>query len=165
MGIWLLCEIFANILSTSKDYSAANGIDGTIGLFWRTSGCSTEQKTLRIPFRTVPQRSKMLRILYHGTKIEANSRNSVLNHSTEQKTLEIPNRSAEEKNVQKSVLWKKSRSKISEFRFFEACLGQRHAVYSVCWSRIFCKTNFFSCHFYFFPCHFLLFRALELTLP
>jgi hypothetical protein len=48
MGIWLLCEIFANILSMSTDYSAGNGIDRTIGLFWRNSGCSTEQKTLRV---------------------------------------------------------------------------------------------------------------------
>jgi hypothetical protein len=31
----------------------------------------------------------MLGILYHGTKIEANSRNSVLNLSAEQKTLGI----------------------------------------------------------------------------
>jgi hypothetical protein len=35
----------------------------------------------------------------------------------------------------------KNRSKLSEFHS-EACLGQIHAVYSVCWSRIFCKTNF-----------------------
>ncbi len=32
----------------------------------------------------------MLEILYHGTKIEATSRNSVLNNSAEQKTLGIP---------------------------------------------------------------------------
>jgi hypothetical protein len=31
----------------------------------------------------------MLGILYHGTKIEANSRNSFLKHSAEQKTLGI----------------------------------------------------------------------------
>ncbi len=37
----------------------------------------------------------MLGILYHGTKIEANSRNSV------------PNRSAEEKKAQNSVPWRK----------------------------------------------------------
>ncbi len=37
----------------------------------------------------VPNRSteeKMLAILYHGTKLEANARNSVLNHSAEEKT-------------------------------------------------------------------------------
>jgi hypothetical protein len=47
-------------------------------------------ETLGIPFRTVPQRRRLLEILYHGTKIEANSRNSVLNHSAEQKTHGIP---------------------------------------------------------------------------
>ncbi len=45
---------------------------------------------LVIPFRTVLQRRRMLGILYHETKIEANSRNSVLNHSVKQKTLGIP---------------------------------------------------------------------------
>jgi hypothetical protein len=37
-------------------------------LFWRNSGCSTEQKTPGIPFRTIPQKRKMLGILFHGTK-------------------------------------------------------------------------------------------------
>jgi hypothetical protein len=41
----------------------------------------------------------MLAILYRGTKIEANSRNSVLNHSAEVKT------------TRKSVPWNKNRSK------------------------------------------------------
>ncbi len=107
-----------------KNYSAEDGIDGTIGLFRRNSGCSAEQKILGIPFRTVPQRRKMLGILYHGTKLEANARNSVLNHS------------AEEKTTRNSVPWKKTVSKHlefcsepfcgrdnnSEFRS-EACLG------------------------------------------
>jgi hypothetical protein len=69
-----------------KSYSAEDGIDGTIGLFRRNSGCSPEQKSLGIPFRTVPQRRKMLGILHHWTKLEANARNSVLNHSAEEKT-------------------------------------------------------------------------------
>jgi hypothetical protein len=73
-----------------KNYSAEDGIDGIIGLFRRNSGCSAEQKTLGIPFRTVPQKRRILGILYNGTKMEANSRNSVLNHSAEQKTLRIP---------------------------------------------------------------------------
>ena len=76
-----------------KNFSAEDRLNGTIGLFRRNSGCSAEQKTLGIPFRIVPQRRQMLGILYHGTKIEANSRNSVLNHSAEQKTLGIPFRS------------------------------------------------------------------------
>ena len=66
----------------------------------------TEQRLFRrnsgIPFRTVPQRRKMLGILYHGTKIEANSRNFVRNHS------------AEEKTTRNSVPWNKNRSKLSE---------------------------------------------------
>ncbi len=79
--------------------------------------------------------------LFRGTE---NSRNSV------------PNRFAEEKNAHNSVPWNKIRSKRSEFRSepfrgrdnnsefrSEACLGRKHAVNSVCWSRIFCKTNFF----------------------
>jgi hypothetical protein len=63
-----------------------DGKDGTIGLFRRNSGCSAEQKILGIPFRTVPQRRKMLGIRYHGTKLEANARNSVMNHSAEETT-------------------------------------------------------------------------------
>jgi hypothetical protein len=59
----------------------------------------------------------MLGILYYGTKLEANARNSVLNHS------------AEKKNN-------------SEFRS-QACLKRKHAVNSVCWSRMFCKKLFF----------------------
>jgi hypothetical protein len=52
-----------------KNYSAEDGIDGTIGLFRRNSGCSAEQETLGIMFRTIPHRRKVLRILYRGTKI------------------------------------------------------------------------------------------------
>jgi hypothetical protein len=106
-----------------KNYSLEDGIDGTTGMFRWNSGCSAEHKTLGIPFRTVPQRRKMLRILYHGTKIEANSGNSVLNHSAEQKTLGIPY--------------------CLEFRS-----GQKYPVYSVCWSRIFCISNFLHAIFF-----------------
>ncbi len=59
-----------------KNYSTEDRIDETIGLFWRNSGCSAEQKILGIPFQTILQRRKMLGILYHGTKLEANARNS-----------------------------------------------------------------------------------------
>jgi len=78
-------------------------MDGTICSFRRNSGCSAERKTLGIPFRTIPWRKKMHGILYSGTKIEANPRNSVPNHS------------AEEKNSRNSVLWNK-KSKLSEDR-------------------------------------------------
>jgi hypothetical protein len=44
----------------------------------------------------------MLGILYRGTKIESNSRNSVPNHSPQ------------EKNARNSVPWNKNRSKLSE---------------------------------------------------
>jgi hypothetical protein len=49
-------------LAISENYSAEDGIDGTIGLFRRNSGCSAEEKTLGIPFRTFPWRRKMLEI-------------------------------------------------------------------------------------------------------
>ncbi len=114
------------------------------GLFWRNSGCSAEQKILGISLRTVLQRRKMLGILYHRTKLEANAHNSVLNHF------------AEEKTTRNSVPWNKTISKHLEFRSepfrgrdnnsefcSKACLGWKHAVNSVCRSRIFCKTNFF----------------------
>ncbi len=45
----------------------------------------------------------MLGILYHGTKLEANARNSVLNHS------------AEEKTTRNSVWWNKNVIKHLEF--------------------------------------------------
>jgi hypothetical protein len=63
------------------------------------SGCSAEKKILGIPSRTIPQRRKMLGILYHGTKLEANAWNSILNHSTEEKT------------TRNSVPWNKNISK------------------------------------------------------
>ncbi len=86
----------------------------------------------------------MLGILYHGKKLEANAWNSILNHS------------AEEKTTRNSVPWNKNISKhlklcskpfhgrdnSSKFQF-EACLRSKHAVNSVCGSRIFCKANFF----------------------
>ncbi len=69
-----------------KNYSAEDGIDGTVAWFQRNSGCSVEQKTLGIPFRTIPQKRKQLGIPCCGTKIEENNWNSVPNHSTEEKT-------------------------------------------------------------------------------
>jgi hypothetical protein len=68
-----------------KNYSAEDGIDGTNGYFRRNSGCSAEQKFsefLSEPFRG---REKQLGIPFRGTKIEANSRNSVPNRSAEEK--------------------------------------------------------------------------------
>ncbi len=53
----------------------------------------------------------MLGILYHGTKIEGNSRNSVLDHS------------GEEEPTRNSIPWSKNRSKLLEIRS-EACLGE-----------------------------------------
>jgi hypothetical protein len=95
---------------SDKKNSADDGID----LFRRNSGCSAEQKTLGLLFQTFLQRREMLGILYRGTKIKANSGNSILNHSTEVKTTggipfhgtkieantwnSVPNHSVEEKN-------------------------------------------------------------------
>jgi hypothetical protein len=45
-----------------KNNSAEDGIDGTNGYFRRNSGCSAEQKTLGIPFRTLPRKRKQLGI-------------------------------------------------------------------------------------------------------
>ncbi len=105
-----------------KNYSAEDGLDGTIGLFRRNSGCSAEQKTLGIPFRTIPWKRKMLEIFYSGTKIEANSRNFIPNHSAEEKNARnsvscnknrsnfsnsVPNHSLEEKTTRNSVPWNK----------------------------------------------------------
>jgi hypothetical protein len=47
----------------------------------------------------------MLGILYHRTKIEANSRNSVLNHSAEQKTLGIQFRTVPKRTKMLSILF------------------------------------------------------------
>jgi len=70
-------------------------MDGTLGLFRRNSGCSVDQKTLGILFRTISWKRKMFGILNSRTKIEANPRNSVQNYSAEEKnawkkTLGIP---------------------------------------------------------------------------
>jgi hypothetical protein len=80
---WDINRIFANIRKKTRvsnfrqiNYSAEDGIDETNDLFRRNSGCSAEQITLGIPFRT---------------------------------------HSVEEKNALNSVLWNKTRSKLSEF--------------------------------------------------
>jgi hypothetical protein len=123
-----------------KNYSSEAGIDGTIGLFRRNSGCSTEQKTLRIPFRTIQQRRQMLRILCHGTKIEANSRNSVLNHSAEQKTLGIPFRTVPQRR--KCSESHSVESKLSEFRS-KACFRQKKCCILCLLEQDFFKLLFF----------------------
>jgi hypothetical protein len=107
-------------------------------LFRLNSGCSAEQKILGIPFRTVPQRRKMFGILYYGTKLEANARNSVLNHS------------AEKKNN-------------TEFRS-QACLRRKHAVNSVCLRRIFCKKKHFFMPFPSVP-SFVIDSSVKLGMP
>ncbi len=61
-----------------KSNSGEDRIYGTNGYF-------PEQKTLGIQFRTLPWKRKQLGIPFHGTKIEANSRKSVLNSSAEEK--------------------------------------------------------------------------------
>jgi hypothetical protein len=100
---------------SDKKNSAEDGIDETRGLFRRNSGCSAEQKTLRIPFqtisrkrkmlgiqnveqkketigipfRTIPRRRNQLRILFCGTKIEENFWKFVSKHFAEENTLSI----------------------------------------------------------------------------
>ncbi len=59
-----------------KDNSAEGGI-----------GETNRQKTRGIPFRTIPRKRKIFGIPYPRTKIDANSRNSVLNYSAEEKTI------------------------------------------------------------------------------
>ncbi len=70
-----------------KYNSAEDEIDGTNAYFRRNSGCSAEQKTLGIPFRTLPRKRKQLAIPFRGTKIEADSQNAIPNHSAEDKTI------------------------------------------------------------------------------
>jgi hypothetical protein len=72
-----------------KNYSAKDGVDGTIGLFRRNSGCSAEQKTLGIPFQTIPRKRNQLGIPFRGAKKEAKSRNSVPKHVSDKNTLSI----------------------------------------------------------------------------
>jgi hypothetical protein len=97
------CGPALGLAISDKKNSAEDEIERTIDLFRRNSGCSAEQKTLEILFQTFLQRREMLGILYRGTKIKANSRNSILNHSTEVKT------------ARNSVPWNKNRSKHLEF--------------------------------------------------
>ncbi len=90
----------------------------------------------------------------HGTKLEANARNSVLNHSAEVirfwtipqkiKQLRIPFRGTKCKQTHGILFWTipRKRQQLKEF-CFEACLRRKHAVNSVCWSRIFFKLIFF----------------------
>jgi hypothetical protein len=74
----------------------------------------------------------MLKILFCGTKIEANSRNSVLNHPQRRKQLEIPFRGT------------KIEANSAEFHSKAFC-GQKHALSYVCGSmnRYFCNSHFF----------------------
>jgi hypothetical protein len=66
VGIWRTGPGLA--ISDKKNYSMEDGINRTSGLFPRNSGCSPKQKILGIPFQTIPQRRKMLRILCCETK-------------------------------------------------------------------------------------------------
>ncbi len=79
------------------------GIDGTSGYceLRRNSGCSAEQKILRIPLRTLPRKRKQLGIPFRGTEIEAKS--------------SFPNPSAEEKTTRNSVHRNRNTCKLSEF--------------------------------------------------
>jgi hypothetical protein len=72
-------------------------------------------------FRSEPfhGREKIIGILCCRPKIEANSQNS------------IPNHSAEEKTIRNSVSWNKTRNKLSEF-CSEAFHYRKHALNSVC---------------------------------
>ncbi len=94
-----------------KNNSAEDGIDGTNGYFRRNSGCSAEHKisefrsepfrgrennsefrsveqkqkqTPIILFRTLLRKRTQLGIPFRGTKIDANFRNSIPNHSAEE---------------------------------------------------------------------------------
>ncbi len=158
-----------------KNNSTEDGIDGTNGYFRRNSdiprnrksrnsvpNLSAEEKITQnsvpwnknrsklhiILFRTFLQKITQLGILFRGTKIDANSRNSVPNHSTEENT------------TGNSFPCNKNRNKLSEcpsqpFRG----RNQHHFV------------NLFCCHFvklFFFcgiPFRSVLFRASELALP
>ncbi len=89
-------------------------------------------------FRSEPlRRSKMFGILYSETKIEANTRNSVPNHSAEEK----PTRNSVPRKKISCNLRLLLFANLSEFRS-EAFLGRKQAVNTVCWSRIFYITNF-----------------------
>ncbi len=67
-----------------KNNSAEDGNRRKNGYLRRNSGCSAEQKALRIPFRTLPRKGKQLGIPFRWTKKESNSRNSFLNPSAEE---------------------------------------------------------------------------------
>jgi hypothetical protein len=116
-----------------KNYSTEGGIDGKIGSFRRNSGCSSEEKILEISFRTVQQRRKMLRILCHGTKLDANAGNSDLNYSTEEKTTRnsIPGNKNISTHLEFCSQPFRGRDNNSEFRS-KACLGGKYAVNYVC---------------------------------
>ncbi len=97
--------------------------------------------------------------LFRGTE---NSRNSVPNRSAEEKNdrnsvpwnkirskCSVPNHSTKEKKTRNSLPWNKNINKHLEFcsepfsgRDNNSEFREKHAVNSVCWIRIFCKTNF-----------------------
>jgi hypothetical protein len=68
-NFFIVCGLRVGNFRQKKINYAEDGIVGTIGLFQRNSGCSAEQKTIGIPFRTIPQRRKMLGILFCGTNL------------------------------------------------------------------------------------------------
>jgi hypothetical protein len=100
----------------TKNNSSEDRRDGTNGYFRWNFGCSAEQKTLKIVFRTLPQR-KQLEIPFRGTNIEANSWNSVQTLPQKRKQLGITFRGTkiEANSRWNSVPRDKYRSKLSEF--------------------------------------------------
>jgi hypothetical protein len=84
----------------TKNYSAEDGIDEVNGLFSQNSGCFAEQTTLGIPhLQVILRKRKMLGIPYHGTKIEAKSRNFVLWNKNTNKLLEFYSETFAEENT------------------------------------------------------------------
>ncbi len=87
-----------------KNNSAEDGIDGTNYHFRRNSGCSAEQKPLRIPFQTLTRKRKQLGIPFRGTKIEEYSRIRFQTLPRKRKLLGIPFRESKiETNCRNSV--------------------------------------------------------------
>ncbi len=71
-----------------KKYSAEHETDGNMDSFRRNSVCFAERKTLGIPFRSIPRKTKKFGIPFRTISLKANHselRNFVPNHSAEDK--------------------------------------------------------------------------------
>jgi len=114
-----------------NNYSAEDGIDEQwLQYLRRNFSCSAEQKILKILFRTIPRKKKIISIPYLWTEIEASFRMLFQSISRKRKQLGIPFRGTKiEANFWNFVLEHFAEEKTSYYELCGSEIGHLAAVY------------------------------------